>query len=223
MAFKSDEIKKAWHRQHYIDNKERYQAWGRTRRNKPENKELDKMYSKEWRETNAEYLKLSKKEYYDTHRDEILAKNKEYRERNKELLQSRAKESRERHKAKRIEGNRRWRQSNQEKIREWKRNNKERAVVLQQKRKATQKGNGGSFSVEEWTCLKNMFGNYCLCCGRRDMVLAVDHVIPISKGGKNTVDNLQPLCTSCNSKKRTKIIDFRPFYRLLVLSGGRSV
>ena len=39
--------------------------------------------------------------------------------------------------------------------------------------------------------------------------LTVDHIVPVSLGGKNTIDNLQPLCLTCNSKKHNKIIDYR--------------
>ena len=38
----------------------------------------------------------------------------------------------------------------------------------------------------------------------------IDHIIPLSKGGTNFLDNLQPLCGSCNSGKNNHvIIDYR--------------
>jgi 5-methylcytosine-specific restriction endonuclease McrA len=50
--------------------------------------------------------------------------------------------------------------------------------------------------------------------------LTVDHVIPLSVGGTNWLKNLQPLCSSCNSSKHTKHIDYRtnwaiPEWRIL--------
>lgn len=52
-----------------------------------------------------------------------------------------------------------------------------------------------------------LHGDKCLCCGSTKITL--DHVIPVHLGGKNEIANLQPLCKSCNSKKSTKIIDYR--------------
>lgn len=43
-------------------------------------------------------------------------------------------------------------------------------------------------------------GNKCVKCGSR-YNLEVDHIYPISKGGKSTPDNLQTLCHDCNVKK----------------------
>lgn len=32
-------------------------------------------------------------------------------------------------------------------------------------------------------------------------LMTVDHIIPKSRGGRNTLENLQPMCTVCNRKK----------------------
>jgi hypothetical protein len=50
----------------------------------------------------------------------------------------------------------------------------------------------------------------CTICGvsLRDephLLLEVDHIIPISKGGLTTVDNLQTLCWRCNRSKGSKV------------------
>lgn len=67
---------------------------------------------------------------------------------------------------------------------------------------------GEVFSVQEWLDLCAKYEHLCLAC-KQEKPLTVDHVIPISKGGSNLISNIQPLCKSCNSKKRTKIIDYR--------------
>jgi len=53
-----------------------------------------------------------------------------------------------------------------------------------------------------------LHGNYCLCCGANENI-TLDHIVSIHKGGQNSIDNLQPLCKSCNSKKGVKCIDYR--------------
>ena len=54
----------------------------------------------------------------------------------------------------------------------------------------------------------SLHGKNCLNCGS-NYKLSLDHIKPVCKGGKNNVDNLQPLCKNCNSKKGKKIIDYR--------------
>lgn len=43
-------------------------------------------------------------------------------------------------------------------------------------------------------------GHKCVYCGNSKQ-LTIDHVIPKSKGGKNTWENLVTCCTKCNLKK----------------------
>ena len=66
----------------------------------------------------------------------------------------------------------------------------------------------GSFTASEWTALIVMYDLRCLCCLKRKQ-LTPDHVIPLSKGGSNAIDNIQPLCGLCNARKRTDCADYR--------------
>ena len=87
----------------------------------------------------------------------------------------------------------------------------ERWRVASEKRRARIAGSGGNFTAKEWEALKKKYGYRCLRCGRTEpeIKLTVDHVIPLSKGGSNSIDNIQPLCWSCNSGKRARHIDYR--------------
>lgn len=51
--------------------------------------------------------------------------------------------------------------------------------------------------------------NYkCLKCGNKDS-LSIDHIISLAKGGDNSIENLQTLCSKCNSSKGDSIKDYR--------------
>lgn len=41
----------------------------------------------------------------------------------------------------------------------------------------------------------------CAYCGRGDITLTIDHIIPRSRGGEDTWDNLVAACNKCNNLK----------------------
>lgn len=53
---------------------------------------------------------------------------------------------------------------------------------------------------------KVLGGAVCACCGTPDR-LCIDHVIPVSRGGSCEIENLQPLCFTCNARKGAKTMD----------------
>jgi len=54
----------------------------------------------------------------------------------------------------------------------------------------------------------DLYGRKCLCCGSTENI-TIDHVVSVKNGGVNEIENMQPLCKSCNSRKSTKTIDYR--------------
>ncbi len=71
----------------------------------------------------------------------------------------------------------------------------------------------GSHSSSEFDALCERYGNICLCC-RRSKLLVKDHVVPLAQGGTNWIENIQPLCRSCNSLKGKASTDYRKGFAL---------
>lgn len=94
--------------------------------------------------------------------------------------------------------------------RKWLAINPEKANAKVNRRRTRKTAAGGSYTAAEWISLLNHYDNKCLCCGRNDITLTVDHIVPVTRGGSSNIDNLQPLCLSCNSRKGDKTIDYRP-------------
>ncbi|KKL73353.1 hypothetical protein LCGC14_2075770 [marine sediment metagenome] len=86
----------------------------------------------------------------------------------------------------------------------------ERIRFLNCRRTARKHNAKGTHTSEEWEVLKRKYNYMCLCCKQQApfITLSEDHIIPLSRGGSDYIDNIQPLCRSCNSRKNTKTINF---------------
>ena len=72
-------------------------------------------------------------------------------------------------------------------------------------------GEVGGSNKNRRDVLITRYGNRCIACEASGdhVMLTIDHVVPKSKGGRNTIDNLQLLCRPCNGAKGDKTIDYR--------------
>lgn len=55
-------------------------------------------------------------------------------------------------------------------------------------------------SDAQWAALTATWGG-CAYCGNSESALQKDCVQPISRGGRYTLDNVVPACSSCNASK----------------------
>jgi len=52
----------------------------------------------------------------------------------------------------------------------------------------------------QWAALQQAWGG-CAYCGATGIAMQRDCVLPISRGGRYTLDNIAPACASCNASK----------------------
>jgi len=137
-----------------------------------------------YRESKREQAKQYAQSYYQQNAEEVRRKNNQYRIRNPQ--------------------SRLWR-------RLWSKRHPEQQKAQHHARKARKLGNGGRLTAAEWRALKAHYNYTCLCCGKAEpeIKLTPDHVVPLARGGSNGIENIQPLCLSCNCSKRTQAIDYR--------------
>jgi hypothetical protein len=188
------ECRKAQAREYYRVNKERYIENAKNWRK--QNPEKTKIARKQSRQRNKEKSSIYSKLYRLLHRDQNNERKLKWYHNNKE---------------KAAESKKRYLEQHPNQQREWRAKNPDKVVVYTENRRARIKGNGGTYTLDEWKSLCDRYGNKCLRCGRSDVKLTPDHVMPIAKGGSNSIDNIQPLCRSCNSWKNARYMDFRQF------------
>jgi Restriction endonuclease len=149
---------------------------------------------------NPKYYKGYDPEHYRKHSQKRLEYNKKWQRENREHFLERNRQYQQSHRAEIKETTKKWQKANPEKLKQYWRN-----------RAAREKGATGTVTAEELQKLKEKYNFTCLCCKRKEpeIELTHDHVKPLVIGGENTIENSQPLCRSCNSKKGKKWIDYR--------------
>jgi 5-methylcytosine-specific restriction endonuclease McrA len=78
---------------------------------------------------------------------------------------------------------------------------------LRKVKQAYKRAGGGDFSLKDWYSLLEEFDYKCAYCKERTNHLSPDHVIPLSRGGENTLNNILPACTTCNTSKNKKLLE----------------
>lgn len=61
--------------------------------------------------------------------------------------------------------------------------------------------------ADEWDIIKDQYNQRCFYCGKRNVRLTKDHVIPLSDGGEDIPNNIVPACWPCNYKKRAMPVE----------------
>lgn len=178
-----------------------------------------------WRQNNQEYNRSRKNEWNNVNRNKVNERSKQHyhnnpgvyqqikqhRQEDLEKYRESIRDFRKKHPERIKVYTKRYRKKHPELYRSWMKSNPGKGAAYQAARRAIKTQAGGSYTVQEWEALKAQYDYTCLCCGRREpaIKLTADHVIPITKLGSSNIDNIQPLCFSCNSSKNTKIIDYR--------------
>lgn len=173
---------------------------------------LDKNACKRaWHHRNATRINAARRERY-VRTPKIQAQESEWYQRNKQRVIQRsrkwAKENPQRRKEIALNWEKRHAGQCNAYNSKWKREHPEVGRASVATRRARLAQSGGKFSGQEWLDLKRKHKHLCLCCGKRKLLQA-DHIIPVIKGGTSNISNIQPLCKTCNLKKRTIIIDYR--------------
>lgn len=170
-----------------------------------------KKYQKEWYQKNKERIREHRKEY-----------KKKWDQKNKEHQKEHKKEWYQKNKEFRKEYDKEWYQENKELRKEYdkiysKKHRKERN--LKNRMRWHNLKLIGSHTLGEWETLKAQYNWTCPSCGKKEpeIKLTEDHIIPISRGGSNNIENIQPLCGPCNSKKYTNIIRYSPEEEINIL------
>lgn len=133
-------------------------------------------YRKQYRIKNKEQLAKKRNQYYINNREKMLKINNQYYIDNRDKM---------------LEQNKQWRIANPEKV-----------IAKKINRRAMELNATGKFTADDIAQLLVLQKGKCAICHCSiKNGYHVDHIVPLSKGGSNSKENLQLLCPTCNLSK----------------------
>ena len=161
-------------------------------------------HKKAWKLANPEKAKQRNREYYVKNVEKINERNRKFRENNPEKV----KEYQDKYRAENKEAREAYRQANLERFRHYAR-----------KRKALKLENGHEEYFENQVL--DLYGTDChICASPVDLTasrkvgvgdwkfgLHIDHLLPLSKGGSDTLSNVRPSHAICNLQKNAAVLE----------------
>ncbi len=117
-----------------------------------------------------------------------------------------------------IEAVKKWQEQNKDKVKEYRKTEEGKAVAqrAKYKRRTIFKNIINTLTSKEWLDILEEHNYRCAYCGVEfeiENLPTKDHIIPLSKGGQNTKENIVPACRSCNSKKNNKMLNVKEAIR----------
>ena len=175
----------------------------------PKDIERHKAIKKAYKEANKERMKPYYAAYYQANKEMYNAASAEWAKRHPEKRLEWAMADYYRNRDKRLAKNKEWRKKNksgQQEYRSLYRQKKpELLAALSRNYKARKRNASGTHNGNDIKKLLIAQRHLCVYCKKKVMVdYHVDHVVALSKGGSNSVENLQILCPTCNIKKGNK-------------------
>lgn len=85
----------------------------------------------------------------------------------------------------------------------WREGHRTESVLRQQARRAAEEA--GDLTIEQWEAILDEFAHRCAYCSAEGD-LHLEHMTPLSRGGRHTASNVVPACPRCNLSKGAKTI-----------------
>jgi 5-methylcytosine-specific restriction endonuclease McrA len=185
-----------------------------------EHQDYFREYNQQYQKEHAEELKARKREYLS--REQVKEHHKNWKRqdrlKNREKIQARMQKWLEKHPGYTKERNKLYREMKGDTLREYDRQRskdpKRKDQLRDHKARRRAQKLGSRIGRIRWDHIIQRDNATCYLCEKKlsKKEITFDHVIPLTRGGPHTEDNLKVACRSCNSRKHNKLLEELDWY-----------